>query len=411
MCDSREFCRSSRDSTIGINFDALGDVEHFEHVSGDLFDLFKSGENSDVVFVVGEMRFKAHRIILAARCSYFKVLLFGEMREARSGAEIPIVDTTPDAFHSLLEYIYSGRICLADLKEDVILDLLGLANKYDFAPLQTSIMAFLRATLNVTNVCLVYNVANYYQLRDLCFACSTFVDGHAAEVMKSDGFLSLSLSALTELCNRDSFFAPEIDIYRGIVRWVGHNEVETEVSRRLLQVVRLQLIPMEHLLGEIRGSKLFDPDHILDAIAMCTTKRSIELRQRGLLIPEENIATSQHDAVTVEGQVKDALLNGDTENYNGEQGYTTHTISLDSSKGITVQLGQPYLLNCIRMLLWDRDNRSYSYYVQVSLDKEHWVMVVDRTEHLCRSWQELLFDPIVVRSPVCTIYLALIKTL
>ena len=80
------------------------------------------------------------------------------------------------------------------------------------------------------------------------------------------------------------------------------------------------------------------------------------------------MATPQHDAVTVEGQVKDVLLNGDTENYNGEQGYTTHTISSSrdsSSKGITVQLGQPFLLNCIRMLLWDRDNRSYSYYVQV----------------------------------------------
>lgn len=119
MCDSREFCRSSRDSTIGINFDALGDVEHFEHVSGDLFDLFKSGENSDVVFVINGTRFEAHRIILAARCNYFKVLLFGEMREAHSGAEIPIIDTTPDAFHALLEYIYSGRICLADVKEEV----------------------------------------------------------------------------------------------------------------------------------------------------------------------------------------------------------------------------------------------------------------------------------------------------
>ena len=101
--------------------------------------------------------------------------------------------------------------------------------------------------------------------------------------MKSDGFLSLSLSALTELCNRDSFFAPEIDIYRGIVRWVGHNEVGTEVSRRLLRVVRLQLIPMKHLLGEIRSSKLFDPNHILDAITMFSSKRPIELRQRGLL--------------------------------------------------------------------------------------------------------------------------------
>lgn len=121
MCDSREFCRSSRDSTIGINFDALGDVEHFEHVSGDFLDLFKSGEHSDVAFVVGgQHHFPAHRVVLAARCAYFKVLLFGKMKEAHTGAEIPIHDTTPEAFRALLEYIYSGRVCLADVKEEVV---------------------------------------------------------------------------------------------------------------------------------------------------------------------------------------------------------------------------------------------------------------------------------------------------
>ncbi len=59
------------------------------------------------------------------------------------------------------------------------------------------------------------------------------------------------------------------------------------------------------------------------------------------------------------------LLNGDTENYTGEQGYAVHTISKELNKGITVQLNQPYILNCIKMLLWDKDNRSYSYFIQV----------------------------------------------
>ncbi len=76
-------------------------------------------------------------------------------------------------------------------------------------------------------------------------------------------------------------------------------------------------------------------------------------------VPEENVATPQYDAITVEGQVRGALLNGDTENYNGEQGYTTHTITQDQTRGITVQLSQPYIINCIRMLLWDRDNRCW----------------------------------------------------
>lgn len=43
-------------------------------------------------------------------------------------------------------------------------------------------------------------------------------------------------------------------------------------------------------------------------------------------------------------------------------------------------------------------NRLNLLCVQVSLDREHWVTVVDRSEHLCRSWQELFFEPKVVRS-------------
>ena len=82
-------------------------------------------------------------------------------------------------------------------------------------------------------------------------------------------------------------------------------------------------------------------------------------------VPEENVATLQQEAVVSDGQ--HVLLNGDTENYTGEQGYAVHTISKDScSKGITVHLNQPYILNCIKMLLWDKDNRSYSYYIQVN---------------------------------------------
>lgn len=114
--------------------------------------------------------------------------------------------------------------------------------------------------------------------------------------------------------------------------------------------------------------------------------------------------------------MKDALLNGDTENYNGENGYTTHTITRDRSKGITVQLNQPYIVNSVSMLLWDKDNRwvgfgegrifwlynyficrSYSYVIQVSLDYREWETVVDRSDHLCRSWQELFFPKRVVR--------------
>lgn len=165
----------------------------------------------------------------------------------------------------------------------MILQLLGLSNKYDFSMLQQAIVTYLKATFTVTNVCVIYNVASFYQLKDLAESCSTFVDMHATDVMKSDGFLSLSQTALTELIARDSFFAPESEVYRGVKCWMEHNGVAKEEAGELLAGIRLQLIPQGYLLKEIRQCDLFDPDRILDALTLISLKSSSELGHRGLL--------------------------------------------------------------------------------------------------------------------------------
>lgn len=165
----------------------------------------------------------------------------------------------------------------------MILQLVGLANKYDFGTLQQAIIAYLKATLSVPNACVIYNVASFYQLKEMAEACSTFVDMHATEVMKADSFLSLSQTALTELIARDSFFAPEIEIYHGVRGWMEHNNVKKEEAEELLSGIRLQLIPQSHLLAEIRQSNMFNPDRILDALSLATQKSISELGHRGLV--------------------------------------------------------------------------------------------------------------------------------
>jgi len=41
--------------------------------------------------------------------------------------------------------------------------------------------------------------------------------------------------------------------------------------------------------------------------------------------------------------------------------------------------------------------RSYSYYIEGSLDEKDWIRLVDHTRYLCRSWQNLRFPARVVR--------------
>lgn len=82
------------------------------------------------------------------------------------------------------------------------------------------------------------------------------------------------------------------------------------------------------------------------------------------------------------------MINGDWENYDWDNGYTCHQLG---SGAIVVQLNQPYLIGSMRLLLWDLDTRTYSYYIEVSTDYHHWHTVIDKRGVLCRSWQVIQF--------------------
>lgn len=154
---------------------------------------------------------------------------------------------------------------------------------------------------------------------------------------------------------------------------------------------------LEELLKEVRDSNLFAPDTILDAIKLKTESNDMSLKYRGVLYPNENIATSRYQAIVIKGEFKSALLDGDVVNYDFDRGFTYHPIDDTNQNSIVIKLGSPSIFNQIKLLLWDKDVRSYSYYIEVSMDEEDWVRILDYSNYLCRSWQNLYFKPVVAR--------------
>lgn len=67
----------------------------------------------------------------------------------------------------------------------------------------------------------------------------------------------------------------------------------------------------------------------------------------GFTVPMENVATIADCASVIEGvsRSRNALLNGDTKNYDWDSGYTCHQLG---SGAIVVQLAQPYMIGSIR---------------------------------------------------------------
>ncbi|KAJ8009352.1 hypothetical protein DPEC_G00088000 [Dallia pectoralis] len=375
---------------------SVSEIDHIHLLSEQLGALVPGEEYSDVTFVVEDKRFPAHKVILAARCHYFRALLYGGMKESQSQAEVTLEETRVEAFSMLLHYLYTGRASLSSAREEVLLDFLGLAHRYGLQPLEDSTSEFLRTVLHTHNVCSIFDVSSLYSLSALSAACCTYMDRHAPEVLASNGFLTLSKTALLAVVRRDSFAASEKDIFQALCRWSRQNS-ESGATEEVMSAVRLPLMTLMEMLNVVRPSGLLSPDDLLDAIKIRSESRDMDLNYRGMLIPEENIATMKHGAQVVKGELKSALLDGDTQNYDLDHGFSRHPIEDDGRSGLQIKLGQAFIINHIRILLWDRDSRSYSYYIEVSMDELDWVRVVDHSKYLCRSWQNLFFTPRVAR--------------
>uniref|UniRef100_T1IHV1 BTB/POZ domain-containing protein 9 n=1 Tax=Strigamia maritima TaxID=126957 RepID=T1IHV1_STRMM len=372
---------------------SLGEVDHANRLSLNIGALYTSAEYSDVVLIVDGHRLHSHKVILAARSEYFRALLFGGLRESKQ-SEIELKDAALEPFRILLKYIYTGHLVLVNLKEEVILEILGLTHQYGFEELQVAISDYLKAIVNVRNVCLIYDMASLYHLPSLVSVCCNFMDRHALDILRHESIFNLSATALKEMISRDSFYAPEVEIFRVVCEWIRHNP--TVDTKDILAQVRLPLMQLPELLNVVRPTGLISPDAILDAITARNENRDMDLKYRGFLMPEENVASPKHGTQVLHGEMRAALLDGDFKNYDMERGFTRHPIDDNDGQGILLKLGFPCIINQIRMLLWDRDNRSYSYYIEVSMDQKDWVVVVDHSDYLCRSWQCLYFAQRVV---------------
>lgn len=63
---------------------------------------------------------------------------------------------------------------------------------------------------------------------------------------------------------------------------------------------------------------------------------------------------------------------------------------------ILIQLGQPYYIDSLRLLLWDCDDRRYAFYIETSINDKDFEMLIDKREERLQSWQTFTFPQKVI---------------
>lgn len=91
-----------------------------------------------------------------------------------------------------LEKSFYETMTIIYLQDENLLDILGMSHRYGFVDLESAISDYLKAILNISNVCLIYDIANMYHLTSLCQVCKEFIDKNAQEILVNETFFTLS---------------------------------------------------------------------------------------------------------------------------------------------------------------------------------------------------------------------------
>lgn len=186
-------------------------------------------EQSDVTFIIEGVEIPAHKTVLSVQCTYFRTLFSGGFCEANQHKiELKV---TLDAFKVFLKYIYTGRISLAGLEGNQICALIDLTNQYDCESLKTAVVTYFKSKLSMDNCCMLLEAAFLYSVDYLRDECLTFMDRNSAKLLNHDTLKNLSSTTFCTLLKRDTFFAPEIDIFHAVKDWLANNpEADSQVN-------------------------------------------------------------------------------------------------------------------------------------------------------------------------------------
>lgn len=141
-------------------------------LSKDMLSLFESGEDADFSFHVGTRVFKAHKLILSTRSSYFKRMLQSNMMENRlNKVEIKHVD--PNMFFIILKFLYSGFI--PEELMQIAMKLYPVVDRYEINALKDLCISSIRESISITNVIEVLEFSYTYDVAEIKKLCLSFI--------------------------------------------------------------------------------------------------------------------------------------------------------------------------------------------------------------------------------------------
>jgi len=192
----------------------------------------------------GIKEYPVHKCIVGAVSEYFKKLFTIEMREKYEKV-VKVSKVTDDLLGKVLDFVYSGYV---ELSDDCVCELLEVADYVHLDILKSRCEKYMLQTVNAES-CLKYqDVAQRFNLAEVCETAKQFACDNFAEVVQLKGFRELDKDALFALLSAVRGKTPEETVFTSIALWVNHNKANRrELFEIMFSSVDLSLLSEQFL--------------------------------------------------------------------------------------------------------------------------------------------------------------------
>ncbi|XP_077000448.1 kelch-like protein 2 isoform X2 [Tamandua tetradactyla] len=208
----------------------------------------------DVTLVAEDVEVSAHRVVLAACSPYFHAMFTGEMSESRA-KRVRIKEVDGWTLRALIDYVYTAEIQVTEENVQVLLPAASLLQLQD---VKKTCCEFLEAQLHPVNCLGIRAFADVHACTELLTKANTYAEQHFADVVLSEEFLNLGIEQVCSLISSDKLtISSEEKVFEAVIAWVNHDkDVRQEFMARLMEHVRLPLLPREYLVQRVEEESL-----------------------------------------------------------------------------------------------------------------------------------------------------------
>ncbi|XP_067084464.1 kelch-like protein 22 [Osmerus mordax] len=228
---------------------------HSRSLLDGLLALRENGILFDVVLLVEGKPIKAHRILLAASCDYFRGMFAGGLRETQQ-TDIPLHGVTFVAMTKLLDFIYTSEL---ELDLENVQEVLCAATLMQIEDVIGFCCDFLFSWLDDSNILEVDKLADIYSLRQLGAKVHSYILRNIQTFSRTEVYRQLPPERVfSVLCSNELEVASENEVYEAALHYhYSPEQVETDQvclqdDLKMLEAVRFCLME-EQVLQRLSG--------------------------------------------------------------------------------------------------------------------------------------------------------------